>query len=589
MQYKLIKGSKNDTNDVIGTVLQNRGIQNWEQYINLDASVVQDYNDLNNMKEAVECFIKHYENHDKIMIMPDEDCDGFTSSAMLYMYIKSLDKTYPIDYILHDHPKQHGLTEIDLDNFKDAKLVIIADASTNDAFQCNQLIARGTDVIVLDHHDQDYIDEDENEFYNPIEIINNAIIVNNQLSPQYKNKNLSGAGIVYRFLQAIDEELWEEYADNFLDLCALGNIADVMDMRSLETRYLVNKGIASINNKFLQSLAHAQEYSTKGIINIHNIAWYFAPVCNAVTRMGNKEERELVFRAMIEQYEEFDYKKRDGSIIVENIYDRAVRIAKNIKSRQDKQRDIVFNELKDLVNLNEPIIILESHKAQNGLIGLSCMKLADTFKKCTIIVKKIEKDGSPLLVGSCRNFTDSPVSNLKELILKTEAFEFCRGHGNAAGLAILPENLDLAKKRFKELLFTVDFNTSILCDFVIDIDDLAVSFIQDIDSAKWIWCTGVKEPIVAVENICLLKKDITLQGKNCDSITFEINNIKFVQFKLKEGDPLYDFVNSWTVEDDDEIEFNAVGTCSINNYGGALTPQFVISDVQTIQNYSMEE
>ena len=59
-----------------------------------------------------------------------------------------------------------------------------------------------------------------------------------------------------------------------------------------------------------------------------------------------------------------------------------------------------------------------------------------------------------------------------------------------------------------------------------------------------------------------------------------IDNIKFVQFKMAEGDPLYDFVNSWTVEDDDEIEFNVVGTCSINNYNNVLTPQFVINDVQ---------
>lgn len=56
---------------------------------------------------------------------------------------------------------------------------------------------------------------------------------------------------------------------------------------------------------------------------------------------------------------------------------------------------------------------------------------------------------------------------------------------------------------------------------------------------------------------------------------------------MAEGDPLYDFVNSWIAEDDDEIEFNVVGTCSVNNYNNVLTPQFVINDVQTIQNYSI--
>lgn len=576
MKYQLINNSLNDISRPVETVLKNRGVEDWKQYLNLDKSVVQDYNSLNGIQEAVECFVKHYNNRDKILVMPDEDNDGYSSSAMLYLYIKALDENYPVEYMLHNRPKSHGLANYDYTIPEDVKLFIIADASSNDAIQCNELIKQGIDIVILDHHDANYAEESEDAINYQTAENNNAIVVNNQLSPEYKNKELSGAGVVYRFLQALDEELWEEYADDFLDLCAVGNIADVMDMRSLETRYFVNQGIKEFNNNFLQALFKAQEYSMHGVINIHNIAWYIAPVINSVTRMGSFEERDLLFRAMTNQYEEFDYKKRDGSIVKENIYDRAARLAKNIKSRQDKQRDIVFDELKDSVDLNDKVVILESQKAQSGLVGLSCMKLADTVKRPVIIVKEIVKDGNKILSGSCRNFDGSPITDFKDLILKTNAFTFCSGHGNAAGLALLPENLEFAKERFNELLKDVDFDIPVQCDFILDADDLSIRFIQEIDAAQWIWGTGIKEPKVAIENIGIQRKDLILQGKNFDSVTFTINDIKYVQFKLSDGDPLYDFVNEWEGSEDDWMTIDVVGECSINEYQGIYTPQVVI-------------
>ena len=576
MKYQLINNSLNDISRPVETVLKNRGVEDWKQYLNLDKSVVQDYNSLNGIQEAVECFVKHYNNRDKILVMPDEDNDGYSSSAMLYLYIKALDEHYPVEYMLHNRPKSHGLANYDYTIPEDVKLFIIADASSNDAIQCNELIKQGIDIVILDHHDANYAEESEDEINYQTAENNNAIVVNNQLSPEYKNKELSGAGVVYRFLQALDEELWEEYADDFLDLCAVGNIADVMDMRSLETRYFVNQGIKEFNNNFLQALFKAQEYSMHGVINIHNIAWYIAPVINSVTRMGSFEERDLLFRAMTNQYEEFDYKKRDGSIVKENIYDRAARLAKNIKSRQDKQRDIVFDELKDSVDLNDKVVILESQKAQSGLVGLSCMKLADTVKRPVIIVKEIVKDGNKILSGSCRNFDGSPITDFKDLILKTNAFTFCSGHGNAAGLALLPENLEFAKERFNELLKDVDFDIPVQCDFILDADDLSIRFIQEIDAAQWIWGTGIKEPKVAIENIGIQRKDLILQGKNFDSVTFTINDIKYVQFKLSDGDPLYDFVNEWEGSEDDWMTIDVVGECSINEYQGIYTPQVII-------------
>lgn len=580
MKYKLI--GSNDVSNIIKTVLKNRDIEDSDTYLNLTEHQTYHYNRLSNMQAAVQSFTSHYENKDKIVIMPDEDCDGYTSSAMLYLYIKALDPDYPIEYVMHSNPKMHGLNNEEYLRIpKDTKLFIMADGGTNDVFEFNELINSGIDCIILDHHDANYQDEFEEQCEQMTEI-NNAIIVNNQLSDDYPNKELSGAGIVYRFLQALDEELWEDYANDYLDLCAVGNIADLMDVRSFETRYFINKGINNFNNKFLNALVKAQEYSMHGQITVHNIAWYISPIINAITRIGTLEERELLFRAMIEQDETFVYDKRGHGLVEENIYDRAARLAKNAKSRQDKQRDKVYNELKDMVKPEDKIIMLESKIAEIGLVGLSAMKLAGDFKRPVIVIKEIEKDGEKVLYGSCRNFDGSPISDLKKLILSANKFEFCSGHGNAAGLAIKPENMKAAKDWFECYLQTVDFNTPIPCDFILDIDELPISLIYEIDKCSWLWGTGLKEPKIAVENISIMRSDINIQGKNLNSVAFMVDDIKFVQFNMTEDNPLLEWASAWDGEDNDTIKLSIVGEASINEYKGVYTPQIIIQDVEVI-------
>ena len=73
MEYKLFENSLNDKENVIETVLLNRGIENPQEYLNLNEDCTNDYNNLNNIDEAVECFEKHFERRDDIAVLVD--CD----------------------------------------------------------------------------------------------------------------------------------------------------------------------------------------------------------------------------------------------------------------------------------------------------------------------------------------------------------------------------------------------------------------------------------------------------------------------------------------------------------------------------------
>ena len=71
MKYKLI--GNNDTNNIIKTVLQNRGIVKWQEYTRLNSIDDGEYYGLDNINDAVECFASHMERGSEVGILFDTD------------------------------------------------------------------------------------------------------------------------------------------------------------------------------------------------------------------------------------------------------------------------------------------------------------------------------------------------------------------------------------------------------------------------------------------------------------------------------------------------------------------------------------
>ena len=585
MQYRLYENANNDTSNILKEVLKNRGIDDYYTYLNLDESVVIPYQKLDNIENAVGLFMNHFNNKNKIGILVDEDPDGFCSASMMYLYIKKIDENYPVEYILHKRAKAHGLSD-DVIIPNDIKLLIIPDAGTNDCKECKELSEQGVDILILDHHEK----EEDNPY---------ALIVNNQMSNSYPNKCLCGAGVVYRFLQALDDENWNEFADDYLDLCALANISDVMDMRSFETRYLTDLGLLNINNKCFKALIDAQNYSMNGKVNIHNIQWYITPILNGMIRIGSQEEKELLFRAFIEQDEFFEYKKRatkdkPAETIQESIYDRAARLCKNAKSRQDKQKEKSVEQIAEIaqsIPFDDKVVMIDtSDILDTGLTGVVAIKIAEMFNKPCILLNKFldKKTGKITYGGSARNVNHSPIESFKDIVNSTNVFNFGKGHANAFGV-----NLDLDKKDeainvMNNILRDVEYDSTYRVDFILDIEDVGIKLITELARFEDIVCQGIEEPMLAVENISLTKDCFEIFGKNEDTISFMIDEIKYIQFKCKEGNPLYDWIqNAW--DENDSVTFNIVGKPSINEYNGVRTPQIIIEDVVVIDTNSDSE
>ena len=372
-----------------------------------------------------------------------------------------------------------------------------------------------------------------------------------------------------------------------------------MDMRSFETRYLTDLGLLNINNKCFKALIDAQNYSMNGKVNIHNIQWYITPILNGMIRIGSQEEKELLFRAFIEQDEFFEYKKRatkdkPAETIQESIYDRAARLCKNAKSRQDKQKEKSVEQIAEIaqsIPFDDKVVMIDtSDILDTGLTGVVAIKIAEMFNKPCILLNKFldKKTGKITYGGSARNVNHSPIESFKDIVNSTNVFNFGKGHANAFGV-----NLDLDKKDeainvMNNILRDVEYDSTYRVDFILDIEDIGIKLITELARFEDIVCQGIEEPMLAVENISLTKDCFEIFGKNEDTISFMIDEIKYIQFKCKEGNPLYDWIqNAW--DENDSVTFNIVGKPSINEYNGVRTPQIIIEDVVVIDTNSNSE
>ena len=555
------------------TVLQNRGVVDYKAYMNLDSSAFHSYELLENINEAVSCLLGHLNSNDDVHIVVDSDVDGYTSAAIIYMYIKRIKPETKIHYYLHTG-KQHGLS-YDIVLPEDIKLLIIPDAGSNDIEQCKVLKDKGTDIIILDHH----VCDSDNPY---------AIVVNNQ-NGEYPNKDLCGVGVVYKFLQALDDELWESYADDFLDLVALGNISDNMDMRSFETKAFANVGLSKIRNKLFKAFIKKQEYSINNVINAINVQFYVTPLVNACVRVGTEEEKDLMFRAFVEQDATFKYTKRGSEEEVdENIYDRVARLCSNARNRQGnmvKKCIPLVDEQVDRNKMNDDkvLFINATDIISDTLTGLMAIKVAEKYNRpCVVLRRRSDDSETPIYGGSCRNVDYSPIQNLKEFLESLNTFDFVSGHPNAAGVSIERGKVPVSIKKCNQLLKDMNFEHCYQVDFDIDYSELDVSFIKAIDDMKDVFGYKVDSPLILIRNIPVTRGNTMLMGKAKTSWKI-IDDEGFAIVKTNSEDADDALVNALFEFAECDVDFDfanmhVVGELEVNSYKGILTPQVKVKD-----------
>lgn len=539
---------------------------------------------LDHIEEGYNLFTKHLAAGNKFYFVVDSDADGITSSAVMINYMENhLREKYPnftIDYHIPDG-KEHGLDTLMniLTPQKNYDIIVLPDSSSNDYEYHKILKNMGYDILVLDHHEAEKYSED-------------AVVINNQLSKNYPNKSLSGVGVVYKFLQYCDNRFNINGADDYLDLVAAGMCGDMMDLNTLENRYICNYGFSHLKNFGLRKLVKQQGYSIFGLatdaltetfldnakLTPIQVAFYIAPLINALIRVGTPSEKEILFKSFIKGDEMVPSTKRGHKGEMETLAEQSARNCANARARQNREKDKALDLLdiqisNDCLDDNK-ILILNADEldVSNTLTGLCAMGVAANHKK-PVLLGRVNNDG--YLKGSMRGRGESELKDFKEFLLKSGYMEYVEGHANAAGFSIkasdVPKlceyaNRELADINFNEGFYEADFVVNGNCSYLSDM-------ILDLNRGKDFYGQNCAEPIIISENITINTSAIQTIGSNKDTLKFVFNDITYIKFKAK------DLINEFA-QYNDKISITVAGKGNVNSWGGRETPQIFIEEIE---------
>lgn len=555
LKYKL-KGNNNILFP-IETVLHNRGIKDADGFLKAvnNPNSEHHYSELTNINKAVNKLMEHInsENKSKIFFQIDPDADGYLSSAIMIDYLYKINPNLDITW-RHQEGKEHGINSNHVPN--GVNLVIVPDAGSSDFTEHKKLYKRGIDVVVIDHHEVK--NNKESEY---------AIVVNNQFG-KYPNRFLSGVGVVYKVLQALDDRIKVNYSKDYIDLVAIGIVADMMQLNSKENIYYVTKGLNNVKNPLIKYLLSQQPYVNMNHIVPNTVSFNIAPFINSVIRAGTMEEKKHFFDSIM---------STDEHTIKETI-----EMMKDIKEKQDnivnKSVEEINLKIKEGNLLKNKILIADvTGILDKNYTGLAANKISnsDSVKRPTLLLRYNKEDDT--FSGSARGYEKGYIKDFKNFLLETGYFKYCEGHQNAFGVALPKNNLENLNAHINNELKDISVDTSeYIVDFSVNSNNINYSFVHAIDQHNYLWGKGIEEPLIVIKKIEIERRNIQVIGSKKNTIKFSHKEIDYIKFRVNE-DEIFKLTDGNPTE---VLILNVIGKANINKFRGRKTAQIIVEEIE---------
>ncbi|MBQ6816641.1 MAG: single-stranded-DNA-specific exonuclease RecJ [Clostridia bacterium] len=365
--------------------------------------------DIPNMAAAAEYINNAINNGKKIAVVGDYDCDGITSTALIYSYLLSRGVN-AVYYIPNRFSDGYGMSTDCVDALKaqEVDLIITVDNGISAVEEIDYAKKLGIETVVTDHH-------------LPPEVLPNAIaLVNPHLSgSNCEFKDVSGVMVAFKLVCALSGQEPEELLNQYSDLLAIGLVADVMPLLD-ENRVAVREGIKAINTtKKMGILALLNSAGIgKGSLTAGKISFGLSPRINAAGRMGSAEPAL--------------------KLLLSNNFNEANTLAEFIeaqnKLRQTTEQEIFEQAIKIIeqngYNFNRVIVVC-GKGWHHGVLGIVAAKITEKYGKPSILLSS-EENG--FASGSGRSIEGFSLYNaLKESEHLLYKFG---GHNLAAGLTL---------------------------------------------------------------------------------------------------------------------------------------------------------
>jgi len=371
-------------NRIINEVLEKRGL---DKEVLIDIDKIPDYSFINE-EQALESFRKAIIDNKVFGVLYDVDVDGLVAGKMVDEYLRSLGVRY---FVYMSDNKVHGMNDkvVEWVYKNNIEYLIVVDAGSKDIKYYNEL--QNVKVLVLDHH----------EILVEELICNDKIIIVNSCYEGSENKNLSGSGVVYRFLKKLNYlNIENRNYESWVGLTVLSDSCSILDK---ENRYYV---------KYLYDNYYKEELF-KNFTNYGSLESMFnfsvIPLLNSCIRMG---ETQLAIDLVTIT------NKRKLKELVEQ--------ARQVQKNQNNLLQEALNDIK--VIEGNSLVVGRIEDIYSNITGLLATKLRGKYKKPSMVLLK---DDNNNYTGS---FRGDKFFNKK--VLEEIAGVSVQGHEQASGVFI---------------------------------------------------------------------------------------------------------------------------------------------------------
>jgi len=408
----------------LGQLLLNRHIRSLTEaktFVFGDTESIPQFPD-ETLEQAAELITECIDEGASILVYGDYDVDGMTSTSMMVSILKRMGAKVKY-FVPHRFHQGYGLhhSVVQMIQNEPFSLLITLDCGVTNVTEITAIKEQtSAHVLVIDHHtvpDQ----------CPPFDVMINP----KTLDSDHALYHLCTAGIVFQFGLYLESLGYPEIqADDFVDIAALGTIADVATLRG-HNRDITRRGLGVLSkrqNLGIRSLLEEAECDKK-LITPTEVGFVIAPRLNAAGRL--------------------DTALLGVKLLLSDTEDDACAVSKKLEKmnldRREIDQSILHEAMSRVTNVDQKkAVVLDGRGWHAGVIGITASKLVERLHRPSVIIAVDESIGR----GSARSLGNVNIYT----VLKScsEYFEDFGGHKEAAGFSIKPENIEAFKQAFEE-------------------------------------------------------------------------------------------------------------------------------------------
>lgn len=457
---------------------------------------------------AVDIIKRKIQENKKIRIIGDYDVDGIISVFILYTALKKCGAN--VDYEIPDRIKDgYGINEniVKVAYDEGVDTIITCDNGISAIDQIQYAKDLGLTVIVTDHHDVPFIEEDGVRTFLSSQA--DAIINPKQIECEYKFKSICGAGVAFKLMEALYEEIGmdKEECYKLIEFVAIATVCDVVDLID-ENRIFVKNGLEMLNNSKnigINALKKACGLEDKEITAYH-LGFVIGPCLNASGRLDSaKKGLELL---LMEDDEE------------------AKNLAQEIVDLNDARKNMTKEGVDRAINIidstdinNDNILVVYIPDIHESLAGIVAGRVKEKYNKPTIILTKSEEG----VKGSARSIEE--YNMFEGLLACKELLDKFGGHPMAAGLSLQEDKVDELRKALNNKceLTDEDLTRKIMIDSSLPLEYLNLHLIEELNVLEP-FGKGNSKPVFGVRDAKITKAMLLGKDKNVLKLKLLTNN-----------------------------------------------------------------